>query len=262
VNAVVLRHGVGAVVCLVALSSSAFADDPFALEADRETAIVAGGLALLVAGDVLRDDLPPVAPLPIGAAAELPWFDRGAAARWSPGASHASDVVVTGLSLSPYALALLDHDAGWTTAALHTESLLLTSGVVAVLKEAVGRARPYTYNPDARIPDQERARAFATRSFPSGHAATAFASAMLLGEVYGELNPGDDSRHLVRYGSLAAAGVVSYLRCAAGVHFPSDVLAGAAIGAVVGWAVPQLHEASGDDAGRAPAAGLALGFGF
>jgi membrane-associated phospholipid phosphatase len=241
------------------------AEDAYTLEADRETALIAGGIGLLMTGLILRDEeLPAAPPPPLHDPAELRWFDRGAASRWSRSAAHASDWLDLGLALSPYALAAFDDDAGATTALMQTESLLLTSGVVAVLKGAVGRSRPYTYNQDPTIPAAERARRFATRSFPSGHAATAFASAMLLGEVYGELHPDDDVRHWVRYGSLAAAGVVSYLRYAAGVHFPSDIVAGAAIGAAIGWAVPALHEASGDDDGDAggPAPGLVFGFGF
>lgn len=261
-----VRHAVvWAVVALLLLSSGARAEEPYALEADRETALIAGGLGLLVTGHILRDEeLPAAPPPPFHDPAELRWFDRGAASRWSRSAAHASDWLDLGLAVSPYALGAFDDDAGGTTALMQTESLLLTSGVVAVLKEAVGRSRPYTYNEDPTIPAAERARRFATRSFPSGHAATAFASAMLLGEVYGELHPDDDARHWVRYGSLAAAGVVSYLRYAAGVHFPSDILAGAAIGAAIGWAVPALHETDGDDDGGAggPAPGLVLGFGF
>jgi membrane-associated phospholipid phosphatase len=254
-----------AVVTLLLLTSGARADDAYHLEADRETALIAGGVGLLVTAHLLRDDdVPPAPPPPCQDPAALRWFDRGAATRWSRTAAHASDWLDLGLALSPYALAAFDDDAGTATALMHTESLLLTSGVVAVFKEAIGRARPYTYNDDPAIPDAERARRFATRSFPSGHAATAFASAMLLGEVYGELHPDDDARHWVRYGSLATAGVVSYLRYAAGVHFPSDLVVGAAIGAAIGWAVPALHESSGDDdgGGGSPAPGLVLGFGF
>ena len=253
---------VWALACVLALGATAQAGAPYELATGREAALVTGGLGLVFTSLAIRDDAPLTAPPSILDRQHLRWFDRPAASRWSPGAAQASDVVVTGLMLSPFALAALDEDAGWTTAAMQAESLLLTGGAVAVLKAAVGRSRPHTYNPDARIPAPERARRFATRSFPSGHAATAFASAMLLGEVYAELNPDDDARHWVRYGSLAGAAGVSYLRYAAGVHFPSDIVAGAAIGTIVGWAVPRLHEASGNDGDASPTAGFVLGFGF
>ena len=91
---------------------------------------------------------------------------------------------------------------------MQTESLLLTSGVVAVLKEAVGRRGPTPDHEDPTIPAAERARPFATRSFQSGRRApTAVASAMLRASVYGALHPDDDARQLdARLPKLARGG--------------------------------------------------------
>jgi membrane-associated phospholipid phosphatase len=41
----------------------------------------------------------------------------------------------------------------------------------------------------------------------------------------------------------AVAAGVGVLRVVAGKHYPTDVLAGAAAGALIGWAVPALHRA-------------------
>ena len=40
---------------------------------------------------------------------------------------------------------------------------------------------------------------------------------------------------------LTLAALTGYLRLAADKHYVSDVLAGTAVGAAVGWAVPYLH---------------------
>ena len=63
-------------------------------------------------------------------------------------------------------------------------------------------------------------------SFPAGHAATAFAGATLLSYLAPRLTP--------FFMLLAAA--IGFSRVYAGVHYPSDVLGGAAIGLLVGAA--------------------------
>jgi membrane-associated phospholipid phosphatase len=63
----------------------------------------------------------------------------------------------------------------------------------------------------------------AVQSFPSGHAATAVAFALTLGTVYPR----------GRWLFLFFAGMASFQRMAAGAHFLSDVLAGAALGCLV-----------------------------
>ncbi len=82
-----------------------------------------------------------------------------------------------------------------------------------VLKRAVGRPRPL--NPDDH------------HSMPSGHATNAFAVATALGHRY-------PSYRLPLY---ALAASVAFARVHLGRHFPSDVLAGAAIGVVVSTVV-------------------------
>jgi membrane-associated phospholipid phosphatase len=64
---------------------------------------------------------------------------------------------------------------------------------------------------------------------------------------------------------LAAAGTVGYLRFAAGRHYPTDILAGALIGSLVGWLVPQLHEIDSEAEGsstKTKGQEIVLGYGF
>jgi undecaprenyl-diphosphatase len=87
-----------------------------------------------------------------------------------------------------------------------------------VVKRAVARERPQIagLDPFGRVPR--------SHSFPSAHAATSFAGAVRIGALV----PG------ARVPLLAAAGLMALTRPYLGVHYPSDVLAGAAVGALVG----------------------------
>jgi undecaprenyl-diphosphatase len=107
---------------------------------------------------------------------------------------------------------------------------LAASLIVGPLKDLFDRARPPEADPGlgslAAIPENA--------SFPSGHAATAFAAATAIGILSPRMRP---------YALALAVGVGLsriYLR----VHFPLDVLAGAllgaAIGALVAWAALSL----------------------
>ena len=87
------------------------------------------------------------------------------------------------------------------------------------LKKATGRRRPGAFEPHCWAtllpPDQF--------SFPSGHTITAFAVAVSLSRFYPEL----------AVGLLFCALSVAASRVLLGMHFLSDVVAGAAIGATV-----------------------------
>jgi membrane-associated phospholipid phosphatase len=78
---------------------------------------------------------------------------------------------------------------------------------------------------------------------------------------FARLNPDSGARGWVWGGCLTAAAATGVLRWVAGRHFPTDILAGAAVGATAGWLVPRLHEA--DDApGAGGGGGARLAFGF
>ncbi len=105
----------------------------------------------------------------------------------------------------------------------------LTSGmVITVTKVAVDRPRPPEVFAERGEHIHIPGRVPVSRSFPSGHTQTAFATAGYLSFLYPVLAPM----------LLALAALVGLSRIALGVHFPLDVLAGALIGfsfAVMGF---------------------------
>lgn len=91
------------------------------------------------------------------------------------------------------------------------------------LKYLVNRTRPYTEYPNEIT---LRVKAPGPFSFPSGHTTSAFATATALSLSY--------KKWYVAVPSYAYAGLVGYSRLRLGVHYPSDVLAGALIGTGAG----------------------------
>jgi undecaprenyl-diphosphatase len=104
-------------------------------------------------------------------------------------------------------------------APLTAAAVLLADGVAIALKRAVPLDRP-----PVRYPLPEAlVRVPHDGSFPSGHAATSFAAALLLSFAAPRLAPG--------FVLLAIA--IGFSRVYVGVHYPLDVLGGAAVGAAV-----------------------------
>jgi undecaprenyl-diphosphatase len=95
------------------------------------------------------------------------------------------------------------------------------------VKLLTDRPRPYVAHPD-----QEPLRpATLDVSLPSGHAATSFAAAVVLARY---LPP--------RVAPLlfVLAALIAWSRVYVGVHYPSDILAGALLGAGIGFIAPRL----------------------
>jgi undecaprenyl-diphosphatase len=104
---------------------------------------------------------------------------------------------------------------------------IAAAGLTSVLKDLFDRVRPALTDQgiDALVATP------ASPSFPSGHAATAFAAAIAVGAFYPRL----------RWPLLTLATLVGLSRIYLGVHFSLDVLAGATLGVAAGlvvvWAI-------------------------
>jgi len=100
--------------------------------------------------------------------------------------------------------------------------VLIGTLIFKVLKRAVGRKRPCAIQPHCWAtllpPDQF--------SFPSGHSIAAFAVAISLGAFYPPALPV----------LVFCASSVAVSRVVLGMHFLSDVIAGSALGAALGYA--------------------------
>src|SRR5881409_743085 len=121
-------------------------------------------------------------------------------------------------------------------AAVLANSVAWTAATTEWLKVIVRRKRPVLYTGDATAAAADKEN---QESLPSGHASVAFAAAT----TYWVLARRERLPHRTRNTIFLYAGAagVAALRVAAGKHFPTDVLAGAALGSAVGWLVPTIH---------------------
>ena len=140
-----------------------------------------------------------------------------------------------------------------------TEGGLSAMLVTEVLESVTLRTRPYVH---AIANDEERAGVIAQtgafHSFPAGHVVEAFGVAAASGVVASMR--GYRLAPLVWAAGLVLGVATAYTRIAAVRHYFTDTLAGAAIGTVVGGAVPLVfHAPTRGDAGAdgAPRSGLA-----
>jgi membrane-associated phospholipid phosphatase len=153
--------------------------------------------------------------------ATLPGIDRWIVRPEQSGWDIASSVTELGLAAGTLYEMYRQPD-GTRYVLASVESAAWTFGLTQVSKAIINRKRPVLYTEDA---EEAATHVGSHRSLPSGHASFAFALATSY--VLSMKN----KKGVGRYWPLAAAAAISAMRVAAARHFPTDVIAGAAVGA-------------------------------
>jgi membrane-associated phospholipid phosphatase len=202
-----------------------------------DAASIAAATALGVIPETahLPHGVPPCAPCD---PSSLPRVDHAALHTFSGPAGTASTVLLAGVA----GLAGLASRAGAPAGGLRGHLAVFANSVAATfattewVKVLVHRSRPVLYTAAAPAASSDPDN---RRSFPSGHAAVAFAVAT----SYVVLAGRERLPHRTRHALLLYAGAVGVaaLRVAAGQHFPTDVAGGAALGTGIGWLVATVH---------------------
>lgn len=127
--------------------------------------------------------------------------------------------IIIGAPAAVLGIGLIKKDSALTRKGLYmVGAFCVNSALTLGLKYTVNRPRPFiTY------PEIEKLSVAGSKSFPSGHTSTAFAAATSLSIVI--------PKWYVIAPSFIWASGVSYARMHLGVHYPSDVFAGAIVGA-------------------------------
>jgi len=171
-------------------------------------------------------------------------FDRGATYNHSISAANTSDYITYSSIVLP--LLFLGEKSTrndiFNLILLAAEVGSITTGITHITKNTVNRARPYTYNSSFSI--NERRDEKSRVSFYSGHASTTAAYSFFVAKVINDYHPEMKKGYRIGLWSFAALipASTSYFRVKAGKHYPTDVITGFTIGALVGFLVPQLHK--------------------
>jgi membrane-associated phospholipid phosphatase len=222
-------------VALVATTIAATADAQVQDTINKKTPLFVGKDALILGAFTLGTVA--VAPLDIAVAKRLqyPWVQENRFLKRSATGLRLLAVpgsLITGAAL--YGIARADGQRRLQALGLHSvESILIADVVGGTIKLVAGRARPYA---DIDNPaDFQLFRGFSDnkyRSFPSGHTINAFAFASTLTREVQFWYPHSAFYvGTVFYGGAALMGVS---RIYNNQHWASDVMAGAALGTLIG----------------------------
>ncbi|MCC6750281.1 MAG: phosphatase PAP2 family protein [Deltaproteobacteria bacterium] len=237
----------GAVAALVLLCATPargrVESSPFEVSLARDLTILAAGATLWAGIGGVASELPASVTCNPCDRAGVNAMDRPVVNYHSAGARRASDLLVAALPTLAVGGFFFDLGRwGWRGVAedvlLAAQAMALTGAVQQLTALAVRRPRPFMYRGDT---DERRDNADANMSFFSGHTASAFAAAVSFATIFTLRRPHSRFRAVVWVASLLLASAVPLCRVAAGKHFWSDVLAGAAVGTSVGILVPLLH---------------------
>lgn len=135
------------------------------------------------------------------------------------GITNSASAVAYAVPLLLLGYGFMKKDSTTKQKAFYISVTVASSAIIStIIKNSVNRPRPFiTYS------FIEKVSSGGSPSFPSGHTSDAFALATSLSIAY--------PKWYVIIPSYAWAGAVGYSRMDLGVHYPSDVLAGAIIGA-------------------------------
>ncbi len=122
---------------------------------------------------------------------------------------------------------------------LYVEALSTTGLLGYSATYFVDQYRPYAYSPGTSMAQKESQNA--KNSFYAGHVEIVAVSSFFLATVYADYHPHSKIKWLGYVLSSAATLGMGYMRLEAGMHFPSDILLGAATGTLSGILIPYFH---------------------
>lgn len=168
-------------------------------------------------------------------------LDRPTTKNYNLRAKKTSDILLKSSAALPFLL-LADrpsrNEFGIVSVML-TETILINNGITGIFKGSFRRKRPYVYNANAPLLLKQNQNA--RYSFFSGHASNSAAYSFFAAKVFADNNPDSNLKPFVWGAAISIPAATSLFRVKAGKHFPTDVIVGYAVGATLGWLIPELH---------------------
>ncbi|MFT7121221.1 MAG: membrane-associated phospholipid phosphatase [Neolewinella sp.] len=222
-------------------------DFPYELNWKKEITIIAGAGALSGLSHLRESQLKGLSSeeLAVLNPGAVNGFDRSAIGNRSEPFRNLSDDLLKVSALTP-GLLLLGKPARskpLTLGVMMAETFIVTEGITKLGKVIVRRNRPLTY--DADFDPGQRMSENARQSFPSGHTSVTAGMSFFAAKVFHDLYPDSKLRPFVWAGAALLPAATGYARYRAGKHFPTDIIAGYALGATIGILIPELHKPTG-----------------
>jgi membrane-associated phospholipid phosphatase len=144
--------------------------------------------------------------------------------------SNAAAPICIGTPIVMFGVGLLTENKDLKEKGIQTGiAFALTIGETYLIKTLVKRSRPYITYPDLKNQTTE-----GSFSFPSGHTSSTFSIATSLSLNY--------PKWYVIVPAYLWAGATGYSRMYLNVHYPTDVLTGAALGSLTAWATWKVNK--------------------
>jgi membrane-associated phospholipid phosphatase len=216
---------------------------PFELHPATDATLIVAATAFWLVPSIFQDDFAPGRCVPCDPG-EVNALDRTVIGYDDARARAASQVGVVAVPVLAGLGSLLDvRRFGWPgaleDAVLVAESIAVSSALNQGIKNAVLRPRPYMYDADLAAEHGPGRGGFL--SFYSNHTALAFSAATSFATIFTLRRPDSPWRFAVWGVAMAGASAVGVCRVLGGVHFWTDVIAGALAGGAIGALVPVLH---------------------
>jgi membrane-associated phospholipid phosphatase len=214
---------------------------PFNLDFNREAALVGAGAVAAVTAFAILENLKPLTleEIDLLEPSNVNGFDRGAIGPYKE--DYFGDALLYASYAIPLSFACFSETRSdiWDLTLMYGEVLLLQSSINGIVKGTVQRVRPFVY--DDQSPIDEKLTKSARISFFPGHTSMTAAITFFTARVATGYVESNSVRILIWTAAALLPIITSVSRVNTHWHFPTDVMAGYAIGALIGYFIPELH---------------------
>lgn len=215
---------------------------PFKLDFKKEAILFGSGAAVGATALFIISNIDPLTTEQINSLNpdDVNSFDRPYIGPLHP--DNAGDILLVGSYFLPLTFLAVDDTRKdfWDITVMYGEVFLINAGINGIVKGAVARTRPYTYDDSTPIEDKtDRGAKF---SFYSGHTSFTASACFFTAKVFSEYLTDNTAKILIWSTAAIYPAITGILRINDHWHFPTDVIVGYIAGAAIGYLIPELHK--------------------